>query len=586
MNDETKEQITETEPVNSVDESEKGSLALKPKGGLKEKLSRLVSTRKRKVLVGLLFALVIAGILYAIPTTRYGILGTVVKKDVKLVVIDAQTKKPVSEVTVEIAGKSAKTKNDGAVTFANVPVGEYTVRVNKKYYKDSDTSYVVPVFEAPSVQSIAFQATGRQVEVSVVNKITRSPLAKAVIRVSDTSAITDEKGLATIVLPPNKPVLDGTINLEGYNELKASIKVTENKVENKLSLTPKGTVFYLSKITGKINVMQSNLDGSDAKVVVAGTGKELERETVLLASRDWQYMALLSRRDGTAGAQLYIVDAKSGGLKTVDSKGVNIEMVGWWGHRFVYASSKNLDSEGNVQEKTLYSYDADAGKTITLDSTTNAERGATVYAERDTLNNFYIIDGTVVYVRDWYIYYGNPTDKKSLIKQVSVDGSGMKTLKELPQNQYGYLQAKLYGPNEIYFRIQLVTNNSAEYYEYTNRSLKKISYDDNDFNNEYYATYLLSPSDKKTFWHEPRDGKNTLLIGDNDGNNAVTVDTLSDYSTYGWFTDEYVLVSKNGSELFVASSKEPFSKATPLKLSNYHKPQQTFVGYGSGYGGL
>lgn len=585
MNDELNEPLDDRREKPMTD-NQKGSLSLKPKVGIKEKLKNLVSTKKGKVLVAFLFILAVAGVLYAVPATRYGILGTIVKKDVKLVVVDSQTKKPVSEAVVELAGKSAKTKNDGVVNFADIPVGEYTVSIKKKYYKDSKAVYTLPVFEKPIEQSIDLQATGRQVNVYVVNKISKLPLTKAVIKVSDTSSLTDEKGAATIVLPPNKPELEGVVTLDGYNEHKVTVKVTEEKNINKFEITPKGTLFYLSKITGKINVMQSNLDGSEAKVVVAGTGKEIDRETVLLAARDWQYMALLSRRDGSEGAQLYIVDAKSGGLRTADSKGLNIELIGWWGHRFIYASSKNLNTDGSVQEKTLYSYDADTGKIVTLDSTTNAERGATTYTDRDTLNSFYIIDGNVVYVRDWYLNYGTPSDKKTLIKQVGVDGSGIKTLKELPQNQYGYLQAKLYGPQEIYFRIQLVTSDSAEYYEYANRALKKISYDDNDFNNAYYATYLLSPSDKKTFWHEPRDGKNTLLIGDSDGNNAMAVDTLSDYSSYGWFTDDYVLVSKNGSELYIASSKESFSKNAPLKISNYHKPQQTFIGYGSGYGGL
>jgi hypothetical protein len=58
---------------------------------------------------------------------------------------------------------------------------------------------------------------------------------------------------------------------------------------------------------------------------------------------------------------------------------------------------------------------------------------------------------------------------------------------------------------------------------------------------------------------------------------------LSDYDTYGWYSDNYLLVSKNSSELYVMDKA---GKQTALKISDYHKPAQVFTGYGGGYGGL
>jgi hypothetical protein len=97
----------------------------------------------------------------------------------------------------------------------------------------------------------------------------------------------------------------------------------------------------------------------------------------------------------------------------------------------------------------------------------------------------------------------------------------------------------------------------------------------------------VSPLSDKVLWQEYRDGKNALFVGDAHGNNAKTIGTLSDYATYGWFGDEYILLSKGGSELYVARSDTTLSDTNkPLKVTDYYKPQNSYPGYGYGYGGF
>jgi hypothetical protein len=98
-----------------------------------------------------------------------------------------------------------------------------------------------------------------------------------------------------------------------------------------------------------------------------------------------------------------------------------------------------------------------------------------------------------------------------------------------------------------------------------------------------YPTYLQSPSANDTFWAEPRDGKNTLFIGNEDGQKGKQIASLSEYFTYGWFTDDYLLVSKNSSELYIMPKG---GSKNAIKISDYHKPVQNFYGYGGGYGGI
>jgi hypothetical protein len=80
-----------------------------------------------------------------------------------------------------------------------------------------------------------------------------------------------------------------------------------------------------------------------------------------------------------------------------------------------------------------------------------------------------------------------------------------------------------------------------------------------------------------------KDGKNTLFIGDNDGKNQKQIASLSDYTPYGWYgdNDQYVLLTKNGSELYIAT---PDTINNPQKVTDYYR-SQIINGYGAGYGG-
>jgi hypothetical protein len=73
-----------------------------------------------------------------------------------------------------------------------------------------------------------------------------------------------------------------------------------------------------------------------------------------------------------------------------------------------------------------------------------------------------------------------------------------------------------------------------------------------------------------------------IYAGNRDGNHGNKVAILSDHNSYDWFTDDYLLASKNSSELYIM----PASVGTPLPITDYFKPSQFFSGYRGGYGGL
>jgi hypothetical protein len=131
--------------------------------------------------------------------------------------------------------------------------------------------------------------------------------------------------------------------------------------------------------------------------------------------------------------------------------------------------------------------------------------------------------------------------------------------------------------------VQIPSGTTNAYYAYEGGKLTSTSsVDDQKFFGNAYPTYLVSPSDSHTFWAEARDGKNVLFVGDQDGKNSKQVAALSDYTAYGWYGDDYLLVSKNSSELYIM----PIAGGTPIKVTDYHKPVFDGRGYSYGYGGL
>jgi hypothetical protein len=96
---------------------------------------------------------------------------------------------------------------------------------------------------------------------------------------------------------------------------------------------------------------------------------------------------------------------------------------------------------------------------------------------------------------------------------------------------------------------------------------------------------LISPDGHQTFWSDSRDGKNALFVGDEAAKNAKQVALLKDYRAYGWYTDKYLLVSKDSSELYVLPVAGLSGDAQPSKVSDYYRPDISYNGYGRGYGG-
>lgn len=532
--------------------------------------------------------LVLLVLFFAVPFTRYTVLGLFLKQEFSVVVLDSQTNKPVSAVTVTLDGKSAATNASGEAKV-RAAVGRANLVVAKKYYKSFSQTVTVPVNKPKAAHTVKLEATGRPVPITILNSITSKPLAGAVVSAEKTQAKTDDKGQTVLVVPIDKKELKGTIALDGYNQTEVTIKATtEEDKANSFKLTPAGKIFLLSNQSGKIDLVKSDLDGSNRQTVLPGTGKEDRLNTVLLASRDWKYIALQSKRDGGEHAKLFLVEASTGKLTTIDEGEADFAILGWSDDRFVYTVTRTNKQSWEPKRQAIKSYDASTKKLTTLDETT-AEGDQSGYVS-EALGEAYVLDQEVLYVKNldlsWYGLQA-PQDRKVTFNGIHADGSQKKVVKTYTfpgNNGYISISTRLAEFGEIY--IQYFASSKADHDEYKDGKISPTKLTEDEFYNGVYPSYVVSPSGKKTLWSDYRDGKYVFFVGDGAGENGKQIGASEDFNVYGWYTDDYLLLTKKGSEMRIMSVLGASDDLeTSLKVGNYYKPNYYLRGYGYGYGG-
>ncbi len=585
MNNEQKSKSTQPDADIVIDESgkieEPPKEVSKPSAHKNSRWKRFVNWYKnhKKKSIPLTIVILLA-VLAGVPWSRYQIAGLVLKNDLSMRVVDSVAATPVSGADVYVGSVHGLTDGSGKVVLHKVKDGPRKVSVTKKYYKDSQTKVLVPILKQKNIPTVKFVATGRQVKISVKNLIGRASLANVDIKIADISAKTDKSGNAIVVLPVGTKSQKATLHLDGYNDAAATVNVSDQTIQqNDFSLTPTGKVYFLSKLSGKIDVVKTNLDGTDRQTVLPGTGQEDNNNTVLLASHDWKYLALLSRRAGNF-ASIYLINTVDDKLITVDDGSATFTPVGWSNHYFVYSVAHNDYNSWQPNALVIKSYNAEKGQGLTL---VNSQAEGTSNADAVYQNIFstLIMGNDVVYAKSWLQYqgYSRVSGKQNSLAAIHADGSDGRQLKAVDSNTSYFTNLKLNKPRELDFGIYDDSSQSSSYFVLDkNGNITQSSSVTEQSLQTPATTFLLSPSGDQTFWAEQRDGKNTLLIGDQDAGNSKQIATLSDYDSYGWYLDDYLLVSKNNSVLYVMPKNGPDSQA--VKITDYHKPTNNFYGYG------
>jgi hypothetical protein len=519
--------------------------------------------------------------------------GLFVTRNYTVVVQDSSTSKPVVKALVSLGGKAVETNTEGKATISVKP-GSKKLLITKKYYSDASQTVVVNIGESGNSSNIVLSATGRQVPITVTNKITGKPLEGVTLQAADSETKTDKEGKAVFVLPTNSAKQKTQVSLGGYTALTTEVTITDIEVpENKLALTPSGKVFFLSNQSGKIDVVSTNLDGSDRKVVLAGAGKEDRHNTVLLASRDWKYLALSARRDGDKN-KLYLIETASSQLTTMDEGNATFNLAGWSDHYFVYIVNRNGIDHWQPKDRVIKTYNAQNKQIKTLEEIQGVGTASYNYV-KTTFSDVQILADGIVYGVSWAGLvnpYDHPpidmTNRRATLIKVKPDGSDRQVVREfvlgdIPWSYFNsFIELRRYNAQELYVRVNNKRGTDGTFYEYAYGKLEDLKdYSANQFYGDSYVTFLVSPGGKRTFWNEIVDGKSRFFIGDQDGENGKTIGSFEKQVAYGWYTDEYVLMKKD-SELYIMH----VDGGAQLKVTDFYTPYSPLYGYGYGYGGI
>lgn len=534
-------------------------------------------------------SIILVFVLLAIPQVRFFALGWAWHTTARVVVTDTVTGTPVTNASVAIDSVAAMTNELGVARLDGISIGVHTAVIKKTHYKPVSQKVTVDVAPLDQSQSVALEATGHLVQIDIKNRLTDKAIADVIITNGDsvTYARSDKTGKASVVVPADAKELKAVLTAPGYRV--QEVKVTQSV--KTFSLIPDGSLYFLSKQSGKIDVVKTAIDGTDRKVVVGGTGDENNETTSLLTSRDWKFAILKAKRAPNKPEALYLVRSDNDSYKVIDESDAVFTPIGWIGHSFVYQAQRNNGQYWRAKTVAIKSYNADTGQVTTIDENGSDPVSTEQSALYNLLGNYAITDGILTYTKTWYSAIAtalSTADKQTTIMTVKADGTDKKVVRSFSVDQVDQLSSRLYLPQEVRYQIIPKTTDANAKPKYG--ELKVGVYKDTDaafdsFGTDVYPTYLISPNGNTSFWSEERDGKNALFIGGKNAESKEEIVSKSDYVAYGWLTDDWLLLQKGGSELYITTKDQLKAGGAPLKVSDYHKLKNSFLGYGYGYGG-
>jgi hypothetical protein len=306
-----------------------------------------------------------------LPSLRYGFLSAVgVRVSAKMTFLDEKNRQPLSGVEVSLQGKTAKSNDEGMVRFSGLKLGKANLEIKKRAYA-TKTKEVTLGWGSNPLDDIELNSTGTRFSFELTDWLSEKPIAKGLADVSylDSTVSNTEKGIAELAIEPtDKEEVTVSIAVPGYQEVKHSLK-TDTKDTQKIVLVSSERHYYLSKRSGKYDLYGAYLDGTDERLILAGTGQERD-DLVLSVSSDGKWLALVSTRDaernkdGFLKSSLVLIDVKDSAYpvkKLATSE--RIQLVNWYQDRLVYVRVAEGASATNPKRHRLITYNVTGGET-------------------------------------------------------------------------------------------------------------------------------------------------------------------------------------------------------------------------------
>lgn len=335
----------------------------------------------------------------------------------------------IKKFTVLIDGdKSYNSGDSNTVSIDGLSYGQHSVKVSKDGYRDVETTLYVELnnhfalFSAPTdtnKTSVNLEAIGISVSFMIKDQISQTPITEANFVLNDKTARPNQEGLVTLVVPPSDtPKVDIKATFGGaYIDKTISIDMG-SKTEAVYTFVPLGKHYFISKRSGTYDVYSTNVDGSDQKLVIAGTDQETA-SLVFAVNPSGKHALMASTRDGTRDQnggllqKLYLVDLITRRLIPID-KGLYFKFYDWSDDSLIYSYSykEPKSTQSSVRLRSVNSVDQNV-----YDLGTSTGYFSSVVAS----------NGTVLKVQGEA--YGQPSYTSSpILKSVNIDGGNSKNL--------------------------------------------------------------------------------------------------------------------------------------------------------------
>ncbi|HEX3082575.1 MAG TPA: hypothetical protein VHQ86_04955 [Candidatus Saccharimonadia bacterium] len=509
------------------------------------------ATRKRTILTVAGIVVVLAAAVIGLTDLRYAVLGAVLKSSVTLRVVDQTSSLPVPHASVALAGQTQFSDKTGAATFTHVKPGKTTVVVSRAGYATLSQKQTIG-FGDVSLGTVKLKATGVQVVTQVSNVLAGGSVEGVEVKAGDVQAITDKTGKATLAFPPS--AVGTTVSLEysrdGFNTLKKSVQVTAGAAPIAAAMVAEGKVFYLSNRSGKLDLYESNLDGSGAEVALAGTGNETPETGILPNSENSSYIALVSARDGKRDSYGNIISALYI-FNTLNHQATKIESDYSFGYYRAWVGNTLVYEKPGVTCPDIKGYDAVAQKSTVL--VPSAGNGCPKILAPYDDGFFYSISNTNS-DKDG-VYYGQIGKASKHVASTPAQNIVRKTKDALLTEYFVYTPQYTTEWQNIDLEALTAT---------------KVAQGPADTSSR---TYNDSPNDKKSSFIEERDGKTELYLTDSDGSNEKKLTSVGNVNQYvSWMGDDYIVFSVSKSDenalYVVAVSTGKVSKVTDFYRAN------------------
>lgn len=524
---------------------------VKPEAEKKEKKKGLF----RRVLTSkpvrwLLILTILAGLGYvgAVPKYRYTVLNKLgVRSTSSIFVRDITTNQPLADVTVTIAGKEAKTNQDGYAQVSDLLLGPADLKIEKIAFEPVAEDITIGWGSNPLGDRL-LTPTGIQYKITALDFLSEKGVKGARASFQASSAQADENGVITLTIPDTQQdTVEITLSASDYREQKVKIPKESSDIPVQ-KLVPSQKHVYVNKSSGNYDIYSSYIDGKDKKVVLKASGYE-EDDLVLLphyAKNRAAYVSTRTNNRNDAGQltnNLLIINLEDNEVANLGSAD-RIQLVGWYGDYLTYVTVNSADQTANRSK--LMSYNLSDGKTKEL-------------AKSNVFNDV-MIAGDKVYFAPSSLVSGGDEAKLFAVK---VNGNDRQKIIDteiwkLFRNSYKNLALSA---QDDWYRHVIGSSSASDLDDATSNRMNRL--------------YINNPGDTKAAWVDQRDGEGVIVLYDIKGDKDQTLlsEVGIDYPVFWLNKDTLIYRTDNGGD--VVDFAVSINGGKPVKVTDVSATNNT-----------